>query len=52
MLFARLEALLRQKYEIKDAIYGQKPTASIPVSKEVLDKMVDSVDAAVVGLGD
>ena len=52
VLFGRLEALLREKYEIKDAIYGQKPTASVPVSKEVLDKMVDSVDAAVVGLGD
>ena len=52
MLFGRLETLLREKYEIKDAVYGQKPTASIPVSKEVLEQMVASVDAAVVGLGD
>ncbi len=52
MLFGRLEELLRQKYEIKGASYGRKPTASIPASEEVLDQLVASVDAVVVGLGD
>ena len=52
VLFGWLETLLREKYEIKDAVYGQQPTASIPVSKEVLEQMVASVDAAVVGIGD
>ena len=52
VLFGRLEELLRQKYEIAGASYGQKPTASIPASEEVLDQLVASVDAVVVGLGD
>ena len=52
VLFGRLEELLRQKYEIQGASYGQKPTASIPASEEVLDRLVATVDAAVVGLGD
>ncbi len=51
VLFGRLEELLRQKYEIKGASYGQKPTASIPASEEVLDQLVASADAVVVGLG-
>ena len=52
VLFGRLEELLRQKYEISGASYGRKPTASIPASDEVLDQLVASVDAAIVGLGD
>ena len=51
-LFSRLEELLRQKYEIADVSYGRKPTASIPASAEVLDQLVASADAVVVGLGD
>ena len=52
VLFGRLEELLRRKYEIRGASYGQKPTASIPASEEVLDQLVASADAVVVGLGD
>lgn len=52
VLFGRLEELLRQKYEIKDVSYGKKPTASVPATDEVLDQLVASADAVVVGLGD
>ena len=52
VLFGRLEELLHQKYEITGTSYGRKPTASIPASEEVLDQLVTSVDAVVVGLGD
>ena len=52
VLFGRLEELLRQKYEIKSASYGKKPTASVPATEEVLDQLVASADAVIVGLGD
>ena len=52
VLFGRLEEFLRQKYEIAGASYSQKPTASIPASEEVLEQLVASADAVVVGLGD
>ncbi len=52
LLFQRLEELLRDKYEISGTEYGLKPTASIPATEEVLEKLAATVDAAVVGLGD
>jgi len=52
VLFARLEDLLRQKYEITGAIYQRKPTASIPASKQALDELAANADAVIVGLAD
>ncbi len=52
ILFARLEELLRQKYEITGAIYQRNPTASIPASKQALDELAAKADAVVVGLAD
>lgn len=52
VLFARLEELLRQKYEITSTVHRRKPTSSIPATKEVLDELASSVQAVVVGLGD
>jgi hypothetical protein len=52
ILFAQLEELLRQKYEIAGAIYQRKPTASIPASKQALDELAAKADAVVVGLAD
>ena len=52
LLFSRMEALLRAKYEISDARYWSKPTASIPASQAVLDEIVAGVQVAVVGLAD
>ena len=52
ILFARLEELLRQKYEITGATHRRKPTASAGAVAQVLDDLSTSVDAAIVGLGD
>ena len=52
LLFGRLEELLRQKYEISDALYRRKPTASIPATEPVINELAASAQAAVVGLGD
>jgi hypothetical protein len=52
ILFARLEELLREKYEITAATYRRKPTSSVPATGEVLDELATSVDVAIVGLGD
>ena len=52
LLFHRLEELLRQKYEVKAAIYRKKLTASVPAGDHVLDELVASADAVVVGLAD
>jgi hypothetical protein len=52
ILFARLEELLREKYEITAAAYRRKPTSSVPATGEVLDELATSVDVAIVGLGD
>ena len=52
ILFARLEELLRQKFEITNAMYRRKPTASIPAETLVLEELAASTDAVVVGLGD
>jgi hypothetical protein len=51
-LFSRLEELLREKYEITGAVYRRKPTSSVPATKQVLDELAASVNAAIVGLGD
>ena len=51
-LFARLEELLRQKYEIAGTLHLSKPTASIPATEQVLDELAASTHAVVVGLGD
>ena len=51
-LFDRLEELLREKYEIKDAVHQRKATASIPAPQRVIDELVESADAVVVGLAD
>ena len=52
LLFARLEKLLREKYEIANVVYKRKPTASLPAKEEVIDELVGSVQAAIVGLAD
>ncbi len=52
ILFARLEELLRQKYEITSATHRRKPTASAGAVKQVVDDLSTSVHAVVVGLGD
>ena len=52
ILFARLEELLGQKYEITSAMYRRKPTASIPAETLALEELAAGADAVVVGLGD
>ena len=52
LLFERLEKLLREKYEIADVIHRRKPTASLPATDSVLDELVESVKAVIVGLAD
>ncbi len=52
LLFARLEELLRQEYEISKAIYRRKPTASVPAEGTVIDELAASAQVAIVGLGD
>ncbi len=52
ILVARLEELLRQKYEITSAMYRRKPTASIPAETQAVEELAAGVDAVVVGLGD
>ena len=52
LLFERLEKLLREKYEIANVLYKRKPTASLPAKEEVIDELVGSVQAAIVGLAD
>jgi hypothetical protein len=51
-LFNRLEDLLRQKYEISDAVHRRKPDASIPAEVPIYDELATSADAVVLGLGD
>jgi len=52
ILFARLEELLRQKYEITDSVHRRKPTASVPATKQDIDELAASCHAVIVGLGD
>ena len=50
--FERLEKLLREKYEIANVVYKRKPTASLPAKEDVIDELVASVQAVIVGLAD
>ena len=52
VLFGRVEQLLREKYEIPEAPYRRKPTASIPADPQVIEELAARVQVAVVGLGD
>ena len=52
VLFDRLEALLREKYEISNAVHQRKPSASIAAKQEVMDVLATSAHVAIVGLGD
>ncbi len=52
LLFDRLEKLLREKYEITDVIHRRKPTASLPATDAVIDDLVESAQAVIVGLAD
>ena len=52
LLFERLEKLLREKYEIANVVYKRKPTASLPAKENVIDELVASVQAVIVGLAD
>ena len=52
VLFGRVEQLLREKYEIPEALYRRKPTASIPAEPQVIEELAARVQVAVVGLGD
>ena len=51
-LFARLEELLREKYEITLTSHQRKPTASLPADDQILEELATTADAVVVGLGD
>ena len=51
-VFGRVEQLLREKYEIPEALYRRKPTASIPAESQVIEELAARVQVAVVGLGD
>ena len=52
ILFARLEEMLRQKYEITGSTHRRKPTASVAATDQDIDELAASCDAVVVGLGD
>ena len=52
LLFARLEELLRRKYEISGVLHRSKPTSSVPAAGPVLNELAGSIQAAIVGLGD
>ncbi|MQG35113.1 MAG: hypothetical protein FI717_12520 [SAR202 cluster bacterium] len=52
LLFQRLEKLLREKYEISSTVYKRKPTASLPATDQVIDELVESSQAVIVGLAD
>ena len=52
VLFGRLEDLLREKYEVSEAIYRRKPTSSAPATQQVIEELAASVDVAIVGLAD
>ena len=52
LLFERLEKLLREKYEIANVVYKRKPTASLPAKEDVIEELVASVQAVIVGLAD
>ena len=52
ILFDRLEALLREKYEISNVVHQRKPSASIAAKQEVMDALTTSAHVAIVGLGD
>jgi hypothetical protein len=52
LLFGRLEELLREKYEINNAVYRRKPTSSAPATAPVIEDLAASVDVAIVGLAD
>jgi hypothetical protein len=52
IIFDRLEALLREKYEISNAVHQRKPSASIAAKQEVMDALATSAHVAIVGLGD
>jgi len=52
ILFDRLEALLREKYEISNVVHQRKPSASIAAKQEVMDTLTTSAHVAIVGLGD
>ena len=41
-----------EKYEIPEALYRRKPTASIPAEPQVIEELAAKVQVAVVGLGD
>ena len=52
ILFDRLEALLREKYEISNVVHQRKPSASIAAKQEGMDALTTSAHVAIVGLGD
>lgn len=52
ILFARIEEMLRQKYEIARTLHQRKPRASVSATGRVLNDLASSAHAVVVGLGD
>ncbi len=52
ILFARIEELLRQKYEVSRVVHLSKRSSSIPAPQEVLDEFASSVQGVIIGLGD
>ena len=52
ILFDRLEALLREKYEISNVVHQRKPSASIAAKQEVMDAGTTSAHGAIGGLGE
>ncbi len=52
ILFARLEELIRQKYEVARVVHSRKPSASVSATGQMLDELAASVDCVVTGPGD
>mgnify|MGYP000849224886 FL=1 len=51
-LFRKLEFLIKERYDLNQVIYKQKPTASIPAKSEIIEELAAKCDMVIVGLAD
>ena len=51
-LFRMLESLIKERYDISQVVYQQKPTASIPAKSEIIEELAAKCDMVIVGLAD
>ena len=51
-LFRKLESLIKERYDISQVVYQQKPTASIPAKSEIIEELDAKCDMVIVGLAD